>query len=87
MCEHFDLVIFTSSRSEYADLIIDHIDTWKAIKRRYYRDSCVIEKGTTLKDLNKISHGTNLNTLMVENAPGVVVQRDNMIELVRWEAG
>lgn len=84
--ELFDIVIFTASDQQYADKIIDRFDSWKAIKRRYYRDKCDIVDGVISKDLSKIvAEGKVMSTLMVENSSPVVVQRDNLLEVSPWD--
>lgn len=37
MAEHFELVVFTSSLKEYADCMIDQIDSKRLISYRLYR--------------------------------------------------
>ena len=38
--EHFELIIFTAAQKEYADFILNLIDTQCVISHRFYRDHC-----------------------------------------------
>ena len=44
MKDHFEVVVFTASVQEYADWVIDQIDTEKVIEHRLYRHHCIIEE-------------------------------------------
>ena len=45
------IVIFTSSRSEYADPILEQLDPQKSIHERYYRDNCLFSKDKWVKKM------------------------------------
>lgn len=54
MSKYWEIVIFTAGLKEYADTIINDLDTQKVISRRFYRDSCVNIEGIYIKDLTKL---------------------------------
>lgn len=86
MGEIFNLVVFSASEECYCDVILDHIDKWRVIKQRFYKHSVEIEQKTIKKDLQKIFKHSLENVIMVEDAPGVCVQKDKSIILDRWDA-
>ena len=51
--KYFDIVIFTASCKEYADVVLDYLDPKKIyFKYRLYRESCVVYKNLYLKFLD-----------------------------------
>ena len=52
--KHFNIILFTASYKEYADVIIDHIDPENTIfKKRFYKESCInLDDNINIKDLN-----------------------------------
>ena len=51
--QHFEIIIFTASKKEYADVILDFLDPDnKTFAKRLYRDSCInVENKIYIKDL------------------------------------
>ena len=52
--KYFNLILFTASYKEYADVIIDYIDPENNIfKKRFYKESCInLYENINIKDLN-----------------------------------
>ena len=52
--KHFNIILFTASYKEYADVIIDYIDPENTIfKKRFYKESCInLDDNINIKDLN-----------------------------------
>ena len=46
---YFEIIIFTAAQKEYADFILNILDTQKVIAHRLYRDSCIMEKDGHIK--------------------------------------
>lgn len=84
--EKFNLAIFSASEECYCDAIVDHIDKWGVIQRRFYKNSVTIEQKIVKKDLTKIIKGSLENVIMIEDAPGTCIQKDNAIVINRWLA-
>jgi len=65
--KEFDLVVFTASDKQYADVIIDHLDKDKKyFKMRFYRDHCIfIEPGLYIKDLRIFSDFKKLEDIII----------------------
>lgn len=59
----YEVVIFTAAMQDYADWVIDHLDTGKWIKHRLYRQHACREGPVFIKDLSKL--GRQLNTVII----------------------
>jgi len=66
--EKYELVVFTASIPQYADKVIDIMDTRHTISHRLYRDACTIVGGNYVKDLGKIGRDLS-DTLIIDNTP------------------
>ena len=78
----FEIVIFTSSVSEYANPLLNELDPNKKIfKFRLFREHCVFMSGIYIKDLSKI--GRNLkNCVIIDNNPiSFVANKENGIPI------
>lgn len=84
MWHYYEIVVFTAGMKDYADWVLDQLDTEGYIKHRLYRHH-VRQNGVYLvKDLDKI--GRNLKkTLIVDNvAENFSKQPDNGIFIKTW---
>ena len=64
----FELILFTSSKKEYADRILSLIDPEKNFfSYRLYRENCVDYQGFKLKDLRVIANRNIENLILVDN--------------------
>ena len=86
LSEHFNLAVFSASEACYCDVIIDHIDKWRAIQQRFYKQHVDINHRIVSKDLTKIIKGSLDNVIMIEDAPGACMQRENTIIINKWNA-
>lgn len=68
--EIFEIFIFTASKKEYADAVINFLDPEKKIiKHRLYRDSCIpINNQTYIKDLRIFVNRKQENLVLVDNS-------------------
>lgn len=65
--QHFELIIFTASCSDYADPIIDYIEKEKSyFKYRFYREHCLNYGNLFLKDLSIFGKPLS-KTMIVDN--------------------
>ena len=63
LSEFYEIIIFTSSPKEYADDILDKIDSkGELISHRLYKSHVIFEKGKTIKNLRLI--GRDLNKII-----------------------
>ena len=64
----FNIIIFTASVKEYANPLLDILDTKKIIKKRFFREHCVFNEGKYIKNLEII--GLDLKDLIIiDNNP------------------
>lgn len=103
-CDHFlskvskwyDIVIFTASMKEYADPVIDWLESTFPGKfsKRLYRSDCTLRDGVGyIKDLSVV-YGGNKNsisvdrlneTIIIDNSPiSYAMQVDNAIQVEGW---
>lgn len=70
VCEIFEIFIFTASKKEYADAVLDYLDPEKKIiKHRLYRNSCIpINNKTYIKDLSIFVNRKPENIILVDNS-------------------
>jgi Dullard-like phosphatase family protein len=84
VAEWFDLIIFTASMQQYADPLIDQLDTSKLVKGRLFRESCLPKEGNFVKDLSLI--GQDLaTTIIVDNSPiAYSHNKENALPIENW---
>lgn len=69
VCKWFNLVIFTASVQEYADPVIDWLETErKFFSARYYRQHCTYRQGAYIKDLSSVDPDLS-NVMILDNSP------------------
>lgn len=91
MSEWYKIVIFTASVPEYADPVIDWLDSGSVISKRYFRDSCTpcgstahLLGSTFLKNLEMITHDLS-SVVLVDNTPSAfLLQPNNGILVPSW---
>ena len=66
MSKHFEIVIFTAALKEYADWILDTIDSFHLISHRLYRQHTTPHQDYAIKDLAKLGRPMN-KLLLVDN--------------------
>lgn len=84
VADWFDVVIFTASMQQYADPLIDQLDTQKLVKGRLFRESCLPKEGNFVKDLGLI--GQDLaTTIIVDNSPiAYSHNKENALPIENW---
>lgn len=89
----FDLYIFTASVQEYADPIIDWLeseiipyDDTKIFKKRFYRNDCTYRNGVGyIKDLSKFFADDLKNVVILDNSPiSYVLNETNAVMIEGW---
>lgn len=68
--EIFEIFIFTASKKEYADAVLDFLDPEKMLfKHRLYRDSCIpINNRVYVKDLSIFVNRKPENIILIDNS-------------------
>lgn len=86
MNNFYDIIIFTASLKEYADIVLDHIDPdHKIIKHRFYRENTIaVDNEYNIKDLTILN--TDLRkTLIIDNVPeNFLRHKENGIFIKSW---
>ncbi|KAI1408509.1 NLI interacting factor-like phosphatase-domain-containing protein [Hypoxylon sp. FL1857] len=69
VCKWFNLVVFTASVQEYADPVIDWLESErKYFSGRYYRQHCTFRHGAFIKDLSSIEPDLS-KVMILDNSP------------------
>jgi Dullard-like phosphatase family protein len=80
----YEVVIFTASLPDYANIVIDRIDPNKVISARLYRSSCRVRPFGYLKDLSRLGRDLN-RTIIIDNCPqSYALQPGNAIPISSW---
>jgi len=81
---HFEIVVFTAALKDYADWILDRIDTGNVIRYRLYRDHTTFQNGVYLKDLSRLNRDLS-KTIIVDNNPdNFQMHPENGIYIKSW---
>ena len=85
IANYYDIVVFTSSIPEYADVVINKIDKYHVVKKRLFRTDCDLNKnGLHLKDLKKLGRDLK-DIVIIDNCPvSYELNEDNGIPIEAW---
>ncbi|RTE73647.1 hypothetical protein BHE90_011915 [Fusarium euwallaceae] len=85
VCKWYNLVVFTASVQEYADPVIDWLETErKFFSARYYRQHCTFRQGAFIKDLSSVDSDLS-NVMILDNSPlSYLFHQDNAIPIQGW---
>ncbi|KAI0851327.1 NLI interacting factor-like phosphatase-domain-containing protein [Daldinia vernicosa] len=85
VCKWFNLVVFTASVQEYADPVIDWLESErKFFSGRYYRQHCTFRHGAFIKDLSSIEPDLS-KVIILDNSPlSYMFHQDNAIPIQGW---
>ena len=81
MSKYFELIIFTASNEDYANLIINEIDGAKRISYKLYRKHTNFKNGFFFKDLEGIGRDLNKICIVDNNKKNFELQNENGIEI------
>lgn len=84
MSKYYEVVIFTAALQDYADWILNRLDSNKSVTYRLYRQHTSKAMNSHVKDLSKL--GRNLETtIIVDNIPeNFQLQPENGIYIKSW---
>lgn len=69
ICKWYNLVVFTASVQEYADPVIDWLESEKKFfSARYYRQHCTFRQGAYIKDLSSVEPDLS-KVMILDNSP------------------
>lgn len=85
MAKYYEVVIFTAALQDYADWIINRLDSNKNITHRLYRQHTSATNGNYhVKDISKLGRDLS-KTIIVDNIPeNFQLQADNGIFIKSW---
>jgi CTD nuclear envelope phosphatase 1 len=81
----YNLVVFTASVQEYADPVIDWLESErKYFSARYYRQHCTFRHGAFIKDLSSVEPDLS-KVMILDNSPlSYMFHQDNAIPIQGW---
>jgi Dullard-like phosphatase family protein len=84
VAEWYDIIIFTASMRQYADPLIDQLDTKRLVKGRLFRESCLNKDGNFIKDLSLINQELS-STIIIDNSPiAYSHNKENALPIDNW---
>ncbi|KAG7109974.1 Nuclear envelope morphology protein 1 like [Verticillium longisporum] len=85
ICKWYNLVVFTASVQEYADPVIDWLESErKFFSARYYRQHCTFRQGAFIKDLSSVEPDLS-RVMILDNSPlSYMFHQDNAIPIQGW---
>lgn len=84
MSKHYEVVIFTAAVKDYADSILDTIDTNGFITHRLYREHTRLEDYVSIKDLSLINRDLAKSIIIDNIASNFKLQPRNGIAISTW---
>lgn len=82
--KHYEIIIFTAGLKDYADFILDRLDTEKSISHRLYRNNCSFCDNVYQKDLSKLGRDLSRTLIVDNNAENFQQQPDNGVYIRSW---
>ncbi|EGR26975.1 NLI interacting factor-like phosphatase family protein, putative [Ichthyophthirius multifiliis] len=84
MAQYYEIVIFTAALSEYANFILDIIDSKQIISYKLYRQHTALHENSYVKDLSKIGRDLS-KMIIIDNMPeNFQLQPENGIYILSW---
>ena len=84
MSKYYEVVIFTAAMQDYADWVLDILDTGKWIKYRLYRQHALRDGSVYVKDLSKLGRDLKRMIIVDNVAQNFKRQPDNGIHIRSW---
>lgn len=80
----YEIVIFTASLPEYANLVINILDKRNVCSYRLFRDSCTLWQNNYVKDMKRLGRDLN-NVIILDNSiPVQKFNEENCILIESW---
>lgn len=84
MSKWYEIVIFTAALKDYADFILDRLDTHGWISYRLYRRHTYLNRNVYQKDLSRLGRNLSKTLIVDNNAENFQLQPDNGIYIKSW---
>ena len=79
-----ELVIYTSSTQEYADKVLNFIDSNQLIHEKLYRQNCIYVDNKYFKDVTKYEESKNKILIIDDNPKCYLGMKDNILPIKFW---
>ena len=84
MSSYYEIIIYTASISDYASKLLDELDKYKVVSKRYYRNNCIYNKGIYIKDLRIIGKPFK-DLIIIDNNPiSYLFNINNGLPILSW---
>ena len=84
MSQYYEIIIYTASIPEYASNLLDELDKYNIISKRYYRYNCILNKGMYIKDLRIIGKPFK-DLIIIDNNPiSYAYNINNGLPILSW---
>ncbi|KAJ3405197.1 hypothetical protein CcCBS67573_g02789 [Chytriomyces confervae] len=82
--DEFEVMVFTASLSNYANPVLDMLDTKRVIQHRLFREHCTYYQGNYVKDLSLLGRPMD-STVIIDNSPAAYLfHPSNAIPCTSW---
>ena len=68
MCEWYDVIVFTAGEKPYADAVLNVIDPKGRVKKRLYKDDCMLMNGSVVKRVETACRNLS-SAIIIDNNP------------------
>ncbi|CAI2387438.1 unnamed protein product [Moneuplotes crassus] len=84
MSEIYEIIFFSNKREDFANPVINFIDSNKVAAGRLYRDSCIVKEGVFIKNIKKL--GRNMSSIVVLDNYSVsyLYNIENTVPIKSW---
>ena len=84
LAQYYELVVYTSQLSTYAEPILDRLDPQRLVQYRLYRDSTQYVNGKHVRDLSKLNRDLRQVLLITADQDAYSLQPENAVKLFKW---
>lgn len=84
VAKYYEVVVFTAALQDYADYILDRMDTTRTVKYRLYRQHTDFSNNVYQKDLSKLGRELSRTIIVDNNAENFQLQPDNGVYIQSW---
>ena len=81
---YYEVVIFTAALQDYADYVLDRMDTENTISHRLYRNHTTVADNVYQKDLSRLGRDLSKTLIVDNNAENFQLQPDNGVYIKSW---
>lgn len=68
VCEWYDIIVFTAGEKPYADAVLNVIDPKGRVKKRLYKDNCMLVNGSVVKRVETACRNLS-SAIIIDNNP------------------